>query len=157
MMGLKLEKCDFLDLTPTADTFTEMQTYDIFSAPEIERDPITKLISDKINETRPTRLFIDGFSQFGRLASDKFHFRRLIQSFCRFATQSGATLLVSCDETDTARDHDIQSVVDGVINLDWSAALRTVQVSKYRGSDFLHGPHAMRITGEGIVVFPTAA
>jgi circadian clock protein KaiC len=156
-LGFKLENAAFLDLTPTAETFTEMQTYDIFSVSEVERDPLTKIISAKIGEVSPKRLFIDGFSQFGRLASDVFHFRRLIQSFCRFATQSGATLLVSSDETDSARDHDIQSVADGVVNLDWSGALRTVHVSKFRGSDFVQGAHVMRITGAGIVVFPLAA
>jgi circadian clock protein KaiC len=157
MLGLPLEKAEFLDLTPEAETFTEMHTYDIFSPPEVERDPITKMISEKITEVKPQRIFIDGFSQFRHLASDAFHLRRLVQAFFRYATQNGSTILVSYDETDKCRDRDFQSVADGVITLESSGNTRSVYVTKFRGSDFHPGVHVMRLTGEGIVVFPLAA
>ena len=156
-LGLRLEKAAFLDLTPSSETFTEMQTYDIFSPAEVERDPITRMIADKIVEVQPQRIFIDGFSQFRHLASDAFHLRRLVQSFFTYATQSGATVLVSCDEPDNSRDRDFQSAADGVITLQSSEAGRTVRISKFRGSAFHQGSHAMHLTGEGIIVAPLAA
>src|SRR5262245_5812812 len=139
ILGLSLADVSFLDLTPGADAFTDMQTYDIFTPAEIEKDPITKLISEKIEQVRPHRVFIDGFSQFGHLANDSFHLRRLVQSCFRFATQHGATVLVSCDGVDFRQDRDIQSVADGVLVLETSGAVRRLRVTKFRGSDYEAG------------------
>jgi circadian clock protein KaiC len=157
VLGLDLSKAAFLDLSPDVDTFTDLHTYDIFSPAEVERDPFTRAISEKIDKVRPRRIFIDGFSQFCHLASDGFHLRRLVQSFFRYATQSGATLLASSDESDNTRDRYFQSAADGVFTLEYSGLLRTVHVTKFRGSDFQNGPHIMRLTDAGVEVVPTAA
>src|SRR5262245_25699090 len=127
-LGFAIEKAAFLDLTPSADAFIEMQTYDIFSPSEVERDLITKMISEKIDGVNPQRIFVDGFGQFRRLASDAFHFRRLIQSFFRYATQSGATVLASCDATSSGENVDIQSVADGVVSIECSRGLHAFRV-----------------------------
>jgi circadian clock protein KaiC len=156
-LGIDLERAAFLDLGPEPETFTEMHTYDIFSPAEVERDPITAAISGAISEARPHRIFIDGFSQFRHLVNDGFQLRRLIQSFFRYATESGATLLVSCDEPDNARDRGFQAIADGVVTLESSGMLRTISVTKFRGSDFQGGAHVLRLTGAGIVVVPSAA
>jgi circadian clock protein KaiC len=156
-LGLPLRKAAFLDLTPSTETFTEMHTYDIFSPAEVERDPITRMIAEKIMEVQPQRIFIDGFSQFRHLAGDAFHLRRLVQSFFTYATQLGATVLVSCDQPDNSQDCDFQFVADGVITLQSSETVRTVQISKFRRSAFHQGSHVMQLTGEGIIVAPTAA
>src|SRR5262245_52566626 len=80
-LGLKIAAIPILDLTPTADSFLDIDTYDIFSPAEVEREPMTREISKEIREKDPQRIFVDGFSQFQHLATDPFHHRRLVQSF----------------------------------------------------------------------------
>lgn len=40
-IGIDLTLVHFLDLSPNATFFTEVQTYDIFSPAEVEREPVT--------------------------------------------------------------------------------------------------------------------
>jgi circadian clock protein KaiC len=156
-LGLNLKEVAFLDLTPHAETFSQMQTYDLFSPSEVEKDPIARMISQRIETIAPKRIFIDGFSQFGHLANDGFHLRRLVQACFRFVSARGATLLVSCDGVDLQRDREIQSAADGVLMLDSSDSVRQLRVTKFRGSNYQAGWHLMRLTDEGMIVSPTAA
>ncbi len=150
-LGLNLDGVAFLDLTPAPETFSAMQTYDIFSPAEVEREPMTEQISEAIQDAKPQRIFLDGFGHFRNLASDPFHHRRLAQSFFRYATQHGATLVVASDERECERD------VDGIVQLDCSPEGRTIRITKFRGSDFQAGYYPMRLTGTGVQVAPGAA
>ena len=150
-VGLNIDGVSILDLTPTAETFAEIQSYDIFSPSEVEREPMTLEIVKAIQQNDPRRIFVDGFSQFRQLATDPFHHQRLVQSFFRFATQHGATLLVACDEKESVRD------VDGVVQLAFGPEGRSISVAKFRGSDFRPGLHPMRISSQGIQIPNSAA
>ena len=150
-LGLNLDNVRILDLTPPPETFVEMQAYDIFSPAEVEREPISLQISKTIQETQPRRIYVDGFGYFRTLASDSFHYRRLAQSFFRFATLRDATLIVGAHDRECARD------VGGVILLESSAEGRTISVTKFRGSDYHAGPQPMRLTGAGLQVPLSAA
>jgi circadian clock protein KaiC len=150
-LGLNIGHVKILDLAPSPDIFAEAQTYDIFLPAEVERDPISHEIKQTIDEMNPTRVFVDGFGHFRNLVSDTFQYQRLTQSFFRYATRRGATLLVGSEESECAQD------VDGVIHLDTSNLARTIQVTKFRGSDFHPGPQPMRLTGTGLQVFLSAA
>jgi len=46
-LGFDLDQVHFLDLSPNAAFFTQMQTYDIFSPAEVEREPVTQQILDQ--------------------------------------------------------------------------------------------------------------
>ena len=150
-IGLDLKASKILDLTPPPEAFAEDQIYDIFSPAEVERGPITSQMSEAIREGRPSRIFVDGFGQFRNLVADAFHHRRLAQSFFQFATRQPATLMVSSDSEECARD------ADGVIHLEYSNQGRSLRVLKFRGSDFLPGPHPMRISTAGLEVPLNAA
>ena len=82
---------------------------------------------------------------------DDFHHRRLVQSFFRFATLQGATVIAASDEGEYARD------VDGVIQLEFAQLNRTIRIVKFRGSDFQAGSHPMHLTGSGLKIPLTAA
>jgi circadian clock protein KaiC len=150
-LGLNIDDVSILDLTPAPETFSEIQTYDIFSPYEVEREPMALQISRTIEQTKARRIFVDSFSHFRQVVSDTFHHDRLVQSFFRFATYGGATLIVASDDSDVARE------ADGVIHLDFSNEGRSVRVTKFRGSDFQAGHHPMRVTAQGIEVLPNVA
>jgi circadian clock protein KaiC len=150
-LGLNIDGVTILDLTPTPETFSAAESYDIFSPVEIEREPITAEIAKAIRDSNVQRIFVDGFDHFRQLAADTFNYRRLIQSFFRFATHGGATVLVASEARDCISD------ADGVMHLGLQVSGRTVHVLKYRGSDFQPGHHSMRLTSHGIEIFPNAA
>jgi circadian clock protein KaiC len=150
-LNLDITDLTILDFIPPAETFAEMQIYDIFSPAEVEREPLSRQISTVIEEKNPKRIFIDGFGSFRGLATDAFQHRRLAQSFFRFATMRGGTLLIASEEKDCARD------VDGVILLASGPEGRSVRVTKLRGSDFYAGNHSMRLSSEGLDISLSAA
>ena len=142
----------FLDLTPDPELFSQAHSYDIFSASEIEREPITQLIRTKIEEISPDRIFMDGFSQLRTVSTDTFHFLRIAQSLFRFATARGATVLVSGIDAMADVDRVLQASADGVIRLERHGQSRSLEVIKMRGSPFSAGAHPMRITAAGLEV-----
>ncbi len=46
--GINIEKVEILDISPGSEFFTEVQSYDIFSSAEVEREPIINQIVEKI-------------------------------------------------------------------------------------------------------------
>ena len=150
-LGLNISGVSILDLTPTPEIFSAMQTYDIFSPFEVEREPISQQMAKAFHELNPKRIFLDGFGMFRNLASDAFQHSRLAQSFFRFATQRGGTLIVASEDSECAR------YVDGVIELKFSGEGRSIWVTKFRGSDFRDGGHPMRLTSSGLQIPLNAA
>src|SRR5262249_36774321 len=72
-LGVALDNVQILDLTPSPEIFAEMQTYDIFSPAEVERESISRAISEVIDRSKPQRIYIDSFGQFRTVAEDPFH------------------------------------------------------------------------------------
>ncbi len=152
--GFDLEGVTFLDLSPGSDFFAKGQTYDIFSPGEVEREPTTRKIIAQIEALRPRRVFLEVMSEFRYLSSDPFQFRKQVLSLLRYLTGKGASVLLSSEGSVLAPDDDLQFMTDGVINLDFTIAGRSVRVTKFRGSEFHPGRHAMRLTSQGMEVFP---
>jgi circadian clock protein KaiC len=153
-LGFDLKGIAFLDLSPTSQFFTEIQTYDIFSPAEVEREPTTQRIIEQVETLKPQRIFLDAMTQFRYLSPDAFQFRKQVLSFLRFLREQGATVLFTSEGSEEAPDNDLQFMSDGVIHLTFSSEGRSLSVSKFRGSDFRSGDHSMRLTQTGMEVFP---
>lgn len=153
-LGFDLKDIAFLDLSPSSEFFTEIQTYDIFSPAEVEREPTTQQIINQVETLKPQRIFLDAMTQFRYLSPDAFQFRKQVLSFLRFLREQGATVLFTSEGSEEAPDNDLQFMSDGVIHLTFSSEERSVSVSKFRGSDFRSGNHSMRLTQTGMEVFP---
>jgi len=153
-LGFDIEAMPFLDLSPSSEFFTEVQTYDIFSASEVEREPTTQKIIEQVRAVKPQRVFLDAITQFRYLAADEFQFRKQVLSFLRFLVEGGATVVYTSEGTLSAPDDDLQFISDGVIYLELLPEGRAVSVTKLRGSNFRNGRHSMRLTETGMQVFP---
>ncbi|MEB3219013.1 MAG: ATPase domain-containing protein [Nostocales cyanobacterium 94392] len=154
ILGLDTQAINFLDLSPGADFFTQVQTYDIFSAAEVEREPTTQRIIETVESLKPVRVLIDSMTHFRYLCTDDFQFRKQVLSFVQFLLQAGATVLFTSESSPEAPDHDLQFISDGVIDLYNSLEGRNISVTKFRGSDFLAGLHSLRLTSQGMQVAP---
>lgn len=152
--GIDLSDVSFLDISPTSDFFLEVQTYDIFSPAEVDREPLTKQILETIENLRPDRVFIDPITQFRYLNPDIFQFRKQILSFLRYLVEQGCTVLFTSEGSLDAPDTDLQFMADCIIDLKREPNGRFVSVNKMRGSAFAHGDHALKLTASGVEVFP---
>lgn len=153
LLGFDPQAINFLDLSPSSEFFTQVQTYDIFSPAEVEREPITRHIVERVEALKPKRIFIDSMTQFRYLAIDPFQFRKQVLSFLRFLVEQGATVLFTSENSQEAPDDDLQFMSDGVFNLGFTDD-RALCVSKFRGSSFQDGNHAIRLTSTGMRLFP---
>ncbi|MGV0024603.1 ATPase domain-containing protein [Phormidesmis priestleyi] len=154
LLGLDLEAVTFLDLSPSSSFFSEVETYDIFSPAEVEREPTTQKIVEQVQQLQPRRVFIDAMTQFRYLSSDVFQFRKQVLSFLRFLLEQGATVLFTSESSDANPDDDLQFMSDGVIDLQQNEGEHTVRVTKFRGSHFRSGSHTLRLLNTGLAVFP---
>jgi len=154
LIDIDLEQVKFVDLSTTADFFVKDQTYDIFSPSEVEKAPITKKLIDGIEQINPQRIFLDAITQFRFLAADPFDFRKQIQSFLRFIVDRDITLLFTSEGSERHPDDDLQFMSDGVIELHSTIDRRSIQVNKFRGSDFVRGRHDVVLSDRGMLVYP---
>ena len=152
--GFDAERVNVLDLTPGSHIFETVQTYDIFSVSEVERDPTTARIVEAVQRIKPRRVFVDSMTQLRYLAPDVFHFRRQALSFLRYLVEQGATVLLTSESSRETPDDDVRFIVDGVIELSTGSRARELKVSKFRGSDYRSGAHAMRLGPSGAQIFP---
>lgn len=153
-MGFNIENIPILDLSPNPELFTQIQTYDIFSPAEVEREPITQQIIEQVESIRPQRVFLDSITQFRYFATDSFQFRRQVMAFLEFLVARNITVLLSSEFGAEAPDEDLQFIIDGIISLELSLEGRSLNVSKFRGSEFRKGRQTMRLSAKGMEIFP---
>lgn len=153
-LGFELDAMPILDLSPSPDFFAEVKSYEIFSPAEVEREPMTRRIIEAIDLYRPQRVFVDPVSQLRYLSQNSFQFRRQILSFLHYLQEQGATVVFTSEDSESDPDDYIQIIGDGVILLENRLTVRTLTVTKYRGSAFASGKHAMRLTAKGLEVYP---
>ena len=152
--GFDASRVTFVDLSPTNDDFARAERYDIFSPAEVEREPTMRRIAEEIECHRPTRIFVDSMTHLRYLASDAFAFRKHALSFLRYLTGRGTNVMVTSESSADQPDDDLRFLCDGVIELGLTPNARTLNVTKFRGSDFRSGSHTLRLGANGATVFP---
>ncbi|AWB26920.1 ATPase domain-containing protein [Halococcoides cellulosivorans] len=153
-LGFDLSEVEFLDLSPTAEVFSEDQSYDVFEADEVEDDSVTAEIRDRVVNVDPDRVLVDPVTQLRYLIGDDQEFRKQVTGFMQLLKEQDATVLFTSQISSMTPDDDLQFISHGVINLQHTSSGRTIEVAKIRGSDMDGGRHAVRMTDEGLVVYP---
>lgn len=152
--GFDVGGIELLDLSPDSEFFSKDLSYDIFSPDEVEQESLTAEIADRVETLTPDRVFVDPLTQLRYLAPDDYQFRKQVLSFMQFLHGEGATVLFTSQDTTPQPDDDLQFMSDGTITLTRAARERTLEVTKFRGSNFEDGYHAFRIREGGLHVFP---
>ncbi|OYR84584.1 recombinase RecA [Halorubrum sp. E3] len=153
-LGFDTDAIEFLDLSPSADVFVEDESYEVFEAAEVEREPLTEKIVDGVTAVDPDRVVVDPLTQLRFLLSDDYQFRKQVVGFMRFLKDRGATVLFTVQNTESLPTDDLEFITDGTIRLDAASYGKTVRVPKFRGSATQSGDHAYRVTDSGIEVYP---
>ncbi len=115
------------------------------------------LISREVLARKVTLLVLDGISAVEEKTGDEFEVKRFTHELQTLASATDCTmfLLTSVVGAMSAPEH---TMVDGLIELrqrpNSPRTERRLVVHKFRGTGFLEGEHAFRITRDGFTVFP---
>ena len=136
------ERITFVSLVQRSEKSGEV--YSLFSPSDVEQDSQMNRLMATIDEHRPQRLFVDGFSQMRLLSPNEFQFRRQVLSLLAHCYEQGITTIFSSEVSGDIGDVDLQTMTHGVINLRLSVETgRTLEVTKTLGSAYAEGRHGM--------------
>jgi circadian clock protein KaiC len=119
-------------------------------------------IDHLLKEHRPGLIVIDSFSAFRDFATDDREFRRFLHELAaRLSAFPTTSFWIGDYEEDDAAHSPEFTIADAILHLSAKRIsereLREFEVRKLRGSDFLMGRHAYRLSSDGIDVFPRLA
>lgn len=158
--GWDLSSVVFEDFTKHINGPGPSEEYTVFPPAEVEKEPIWQRLYKAIDEHKPDRLVIDSATFLRYLSTDDYQFRKHIQRLVNYLSEKKCLSLLLFEPTELERETALALAVDGVITLHNEISqgrvveVRTVEINKMRGSSFMSGRHPMRITAEGIVIWP---
>ncbi|WP_440999421.1 ATPase domain-containing protein [Fodinibius sp. SL11] len=152
--GIDLSEVAALDLSPQDDVTENSGQYNVFSSAEVEQGPIMESVIQAVEKHSPSRVLFDSFTMLRLLNQDPYQMRKLTLSLVNYITKHDATLMMTSESLTMTSEDDAAYWVDCIIELENDADWRNLKVPKFRGSDYLSGNHAFKITGNGITVFP---
>jgi len=157
--GWSLDKIDIVDLSPSGK-LGDVEEYTVFSPSEVELSTTWKAIYDAIEKKKPEKVVIDSVTLLSYLSTDDYQFRKHLLVFVNYLKSIKCTALLLYDPTEMDKDASLALSVDAVLYLDRTLSqsrvidLRMIEIQKLRGSGYLSGLHPMRITNEGITIYP---
>ncbi len=115
------------------------------------------LLRREVTKRKATILILDGFATAQRRASEEEDFNEFVHELQSVAIATDCTMFL-LSSTTGVKETPEYTIVDGIVELSdqllgWSSE-STLQVVKLRGTGYLRGRHAFRITGDGLVVYP---
>jgi circadian clock protein KaiC len=131
----------------------------MYHTPELELGETMARILKDIHEFRPERVVIDALSELRLLSDSVLRYRRQLLALKRFFNECNCTVFVLDDRSNVERDSHVESIVHGVIALEFSLTeygsdRRRIRIRKLRGRSFRAGLHDYRIRTGGVEVFP---
>ncbi|HVL52449.1 MAG TPA: ATPase domain-containing protein [Actinomycetota bacterium] len=125
-------------------------------------DGVQGRVAEVLKDRRPGLIVIDSFKALNVFAADSSEFRRFLHSFAgRLSASQAASLWVGEYEENEIATGPEFAVADAIVALgtirSGEREMRRLQVLKLRGSDFLSGRHAYRLSESGLNLFPRLA
>ena len=153
-LDIDLSAVEVVDLSASGDRFFDGSGYTLFSSDEVEGEELIGRIATAIDETDTDRLVIDPLSELRSLLPDDFQFRRHISSLFNELNDRGVTTICTAQPNDPA-EADLRFLGNTIIEVHRTTGRRTIEVTKFRGSQSAEGVHTYRIhDGRGALVYP---
>jgi circadian clock protein KaiC len=124
---------------------------------------VLERIMREVEDFQPGLVFVDSFRSVVQTARDDTRGVTDLQEFIqelgsRMATWQATTFLIGEYAQGDVEAHPIITVADGMVTLaqsnDDNSTLRKIRVNKMRGQAHMSGAHTMRITDDGVRVYP---
>ena len=157
--GWDVSGIEILDLTGLGESLADGE-YRIFQPDEVEHADVWRLLFDFIKTKRPVRLAIDSITHLRYLSNDPYQFRKHVRGLVSYLNQAGCTAYLLYEPTELAHEASVGLAVDGILHLrrgrspGLATGVRSIEVAKLRGTDFLSGLHPLRIGAGGMEIFP---
>jgi circadian clock protein KaiC len=150
-----LSNMSFFDITTIPNQIKYLNGYSTLS--EQGYAGLRDLMRQEILTHKATILILDGFATAQRQESEVQRFNEFVHELQGVATATDCTMFLLTSAVGV-RDTPEYTMVDGIVELSdhligWSAE-STLQVIKLRGSGYLRGLHAFRISEAGLLVYP---
>jgi circadian clock protein KaiC len=125
-------------------------------------DGLVDLIDGLLKEIRPGTIVIDSFKAIRAFAEDEAAYRRFLHDLAgRLTAVAANTFWIGEYQRGATTDAAEFAVADSILAMDTKRTAeretRVLQILKLRGSGFMSGEHAYRVTASGISVFPRLA
>jgi circadian clock protein KaiC len=154
-LGIDLSDVTILDLSAAGDRFFSTEEYSVFTPEEVEGEDLLERIAAAIDAESPDRLVIDPLTELRSMLPDEFRFRRNISSLINELKDREITMLCTTQYSSAGTDRDLQFLGDAAIEIERTTDHRSLEVTKFRGSDYAGGQHTYRIrSGTGAHVYP---
>jgi circadian clock protein KaiC len=118
---------------------------------------IVDLLRREIKGHQATLLVLDGFATTEESATSPRDFKKFVHEVQSHAAALDCTVLLLTNGSERSVSPEY-TMVDGMLRLEDTLFAqrteRTLQVAKFRGSDYLPGRHPFRITSRGLEIFP---
>jgi circadian clock protein KaiC len=157
--GWSLDAVDIREYIITDTSVERDREVTMYHTPELELgDTMSRMLKD-IHEARPERIVIDALSELRLLSDSVLRYRRQLLALKKFFNQCECTVLLLDDRTNVERDSHVESIVHGVIALEfdltgYGSDRRRLRIRKLRGRSFIAGLHDYAIRTGGLEVFP---
>lgn len=158
--GWSLDGIHFEDFSGIGSGRVPAGEYKVFRLSDVEGEPVWGRLRETIAKYEPARLVIDSVSFLKFLSADEFQYRRQLQSLLAQLSGQGCVCILLVSPLELEKDATLAFAVDGVVRLERILSenrlveIRTLEVEKFRGSSYLGGRHAMRISESGISLWP---
>ncbi|NOZ74310.1 MAG: hypothetical protein GXO90_02890 [FCB group bacterium] len=150
-----------LDMSPSGKAEDlKSGEYNVFEPSEVEQIPAWKTIVEMVEKYKPRNIVIDSATQLRYLSTNEYLFRKLILGLVNYLNRKQCTTLITFEPTELEKETSVALAVDGIMHLRRQVSegrmieLRNLEVEKLRGSGYLSGYHPLRITSNGISIYP---
>lgn len=133
----------------------------VISKPEFTLSNLMKILSRRMESYKPRRMVIDSVTSIRLMYEKKSDMRREILAMMNFLSMSECTTLLTSEVDINIKASQVlmeEFLASGVIKLHTidrrGEIINAISIEKIRGTDFDKHLRPLRITDEGIVVFP---
>jgi circadian clock protein KaiC len=157
--GWSLDGVEIREYIITDTSIERDREVTMYHTPELELgDTMSRMLKD-IHDFRPERVVIDALSELRLLSDSVLRYRRQLLALKQFFNQCECSVLLLDDRSNVERDSHVESIVHGVIALEFDLTgygndRRRLRVRKLRGRSFMAGLHDYAIRTGGFEVFP---
>lgn len=154
-----LDGIDIVEFVPDEASLADEERYTVFHPGEVELAGTIKKLLAEIERVAPDRLVIDSLSEFRLLAPDPFLYRRQLLALKQFFAGRNTTVLLLNDLAAADDDHQVLSIVHGVISLSklqrsYGVTRRRIEILKMRAAGYRAGHHDYTLDAGGASVYP---
>ncbi len=154
-----LDGIDIVEFVPDEASLADEERYTVFHPGEVELAGTIKKLLAEIERVAPDRLVIDSLSEFRLLAPDPFLYRRQLLALKQFFADRNTTVLLLNDLAAADDDHQVLSIVHGVISLSklqrsYGVTRRRIEILKMRAAGYRAGHHDYTLDAGGLSVYP---